>query len=53
MQCHYCDAPAAYAAESNEVVVGLCDSHLERQLEEFVESKPLAELKERVELNRQ
>lgn len=28
MRCHYCDAGAAYAAESSGVKVGLCEEHL-------------------------
>ncbi len=28
MRCHYCDAEAAYAADSDGVRVGLCEEHL-------------------------
>lgn len=53
MQCHYCGRAAAYAAESNGISVGLCEHHLEQQLEAFAESRALAELKDDVDLNRQ
>lgn len=29
MRCHYCDAEAAYAADSDDVRVGLCQAHLQ------------------------
>ena len=35
MRCHYCDAPADYAASSDEIQVGLCAKHLRERLEEF------------------
>lgn len=52
MQCHYCDSSAVYAAESDGIAVGLCERHLEQQLEAFVEASALEELKQTVDLTR-
>lgn len=35
MRCHECGAPAAYAARSDSIRVGLCEEHLRSRLEEF------------------
>ena len=53
MQCHYCSASAVYAAESDGISVGLCEEHLEEQLEAFAESSALTDLRDTVDLHRQ
>lgn len=35
MRCYDCDAPAAYAPETDGIRVGLCERHLQARLEEF------------------
>ena len=52
MQCHYCDEPAAYAAESEGVKVGLCEEHFKERLEELAESDTLEKIRERVDVDR-
>ena len=44
MRCHVCDAPAAYAAKSGGIRVGLCEKHLRAHLEKF----PGEDLKEQL-----
>lgn len=53
MQCHYCEAPAAYAAESEGVKVGLCEDHFQDRLEELAEADSLEAIRERVDVDRQ
>lgn len=52
MQCHYCDEPATYAAESEGIKVGLCDEHFQERLEELAESDALEKIRERVDVDR-
>lgn len=53
MQCHYCEAPAAYAAESEGVRVGLCEDHFQERIEELAEAEALESIRERVDVDRQ
>ncbi|WP_290816568.1 DUF6757 family protein [Halovivax sp.] len=52
MNCHYCDDPAAFAAESEGVKVGLCEAHFRERLEELAEADGLEALKEEVDVDR-
>ena len=52
MRCHYCDREAAFAAESNGVTVGLCESHFRERLQELAEADGLETLRERVDVDR-
>lgn len=53
MQCHYCESPAAYAAESDGITVGLCEEHFQERLEELAEADALESIRERVDVDRQ
>ncbi|WP_248515589.1 DUF6757 family protein [Salinarchaeum laminariae] len=53
MQCHYCEKPAAYAAESEGVKVGLCEDHFQTRIEELAEADTLESIRERVDVDRQ
>lgn len=44
MRCHYCDLAAVYAAESEQVRVGLCERHLKEQVADITESVETTEL---------
>ena len=50
MQCHYCEREAAYAAEQDELRVGLCERHFRERVEELAESEGLESLRERVDV---
>ena len=50
MRCHYCDREATYEAEQRGVVVGLCESHFKRRVEELAESEELAALRDRIDI---
>lgn len=52
MQCHYCDEPAAYAAESEGIKVGLCEEHFQERIEELAESDTLEQIRERVDVDK-
>ncbi|AGB17346.1 hypothetical protein Halru_2772 [Halovivax ruber XH-70] len=52
MHCHYCDRPAAFAAESDGVTVGLCETHFQERLEELADADGLDALKEHVDVDR-
>ncbi|WP_162993895.1 DUF6757 family protein [Halalkalicoccus subterraneus] len=53
MRCHYCDREAAVSAESDGVRVGLCEKHFQERLEELAESEELAELQQRLDVDRE
>lgn len=53
MRCHYCDDEAAVSAESDGVRVGLCEEHFQNRLEELAESEELAELQNRLNVDRE
>ncbi len=52
MQCHYCENPAAYAAESDGIKVGLCEKHLQERIEELAETESFEQIRDRVDVNR-
>jgi hypothetical protein len=52
MQCHYCEASATYAAESDGIKVGLCDEHFRERLEELAEADALDRIRERIDVDR-
>lgn len=52
MNCHYCDHEAAFAAESDGLKVGLCETHFRDRLQELAEADDLEKLKERVDVDR-
>ncbi len=52
MQCHYCEHPAAYAAESDGIKVGLCERHLQARIEELAEAGSFKQIRDRVDVNR-
>ena len=52
MKCHYCDRDAVYAAEKDDVRVGLCERHFKAQMESLSEDERLASLAERIESER-
>ncbi|MEF8820442.1 MAG: DUF6757 family protein [Haloferacaceae archaeon] len=52
MECHYCDAGAAYAAEQDGVRVGLCERHFRERIEELAESEELEAIRERIDVDR-
>jgi len=52
MRCHYCDRPAAFAAESDGIKVGLCERHFRERLEELADTDGLDSLRERVDVDR-
>ena len=52
MNCHYCDHAASFAAESEGVKVGLCETHFRERLQELAEADGLETLKERVDVDR-
>ena len=52
MNCHYCDREAAFAAESDELKVGLCEEHFRERLQELAEADGLETLKEQVDVDR-
>ncbi|WP_369685647.1 DUF6757 family protein [Salinibaculum rarum] len=49
MQCHYCDSNADVSIEKNRIRVGLCEEHLQEQLEGFEEADSLSELQQYVD----
>ena len=51
IHCHYCDRPAAYAAESDGVSVGLCEWHFRERLSEL-DPDEIDTLDERVDIGR-
>lgn len=53
MRCHYCEREAAVSAESDGVRVGLCEEHFQERLEELTESEELAELQQRLNVDRE
>lgn len=53
MRCHYCDREAAVSAESDGVRVGLCEEHFQERIEELAESEGLAELQNRLNVDRE
>jgi len=53
MRCHYCEREAAYEAEQHGVVVGLCEIHFKRRVEELAESDELADLRDRIDVESQ
>ena len=53
MRCHYCDDEAAVSAESDGIRVGLCEEHFQNRLEELAESEELAELQNRLNVDRE
>ena len=50
MRCHYCDREAAVTAETGGIKVGLCEEHFRGRMEELAESKELAELEEKIDV---
>ena len=51
INCHYCDRPAAYAAESDGVNVGLCEWHFRERLAEL-DPDEIDAIDERVDIGR-
>ncbi|MFB6123267.1 MAG: DUF6757 family protein [Haloferacaceae archaeon] len=52
MKCHYCDREAAYAAEKDQLKVGLCDRHFRERIEELAESDELEAIREQIDIDR-
>ncbi|MCL9815930.1 DUF6757 family protein [Natronocalculus amylovorans] len=52
MRCHYCEREAAYAAETDNIKVGLCSEHFRDRLAELSDSDDLSALREQLDVTR-